>query len=217
MTFLPPCRLKRVVEMSSLFSAGVLKKSIMNEFIAPLPVENTLSEELCDKSCPFFRQLDAQKRDGFAITSQAYHLFLEYNNLELLLPNLVAQLDTVGFSNLEEIGTQARAALEPASLPYDLQVDITAAYFQLQDRAGDEIDLVVWEDCRAAPLPAVHSFETKTCAHNATLVKDDLQLLEACLNCYRSFFSNQAIKSRSLNGKQDAGMALFIGTQHIAV
>ena len=46
--------------------------------------------------------------DGFAITAEAYRLFLKENQLKQPLESLLEQLDKTNFSNLNDIGQQAR-------------------------------------------------------------------------------------------------------------
>src|SRR5690242_10226327 len=62
--------------------------------------------------------------DGFATTANAYWLFLDENNLHEPLTALLASLDQQEFTNLPEVGTQARALLAGAHLPAAVAAEI---------------------------------------------------------------------------------------------
>ena len=47
--------------------------------------------------------------DGFATTAEAFWLFLDENNIRVKLTDLMNKIDLKEFSNLKEIGAEARA------------------------------------------------------------------------------------------------------------
>ncbi|MBL7803997.1 MAG: hypothetical protein JNL02_09700, partial [Saprospiraceae bacterium] len=74
--------------------------------------------------------------DGFAVTAEAYRLFIAENKLQQPLNTLLRQLDTQTFANLEEIGAQARALIGAAKMPEAVADAIRAAYRDLLQREG---------------------------------------------------------------------------------
>src|SRR5687768_16022480 len=58
--------------------------------------------------------------DGFAVTSDAFWLFIDKNLLRDKLKELIANLDTNEYSNLAYIGKQARSLILNASMPHML-------------------------------------------------------------------------------------------------
>src|SRR5437868_11492850 len=58
--------------------------------------------------------------DGFAVTAEAYPIFLRENNLQLPLSKIFEQLDTKSFSNLAETGKAARQLILENELPHKL-------------------------------------------------------------------------------------------------
>ena len=55
--------------------------------------------------------------DGFATTAFTFRTFLAYNNLIEPLEKLLAQLDKVDYSNLDDISNQARTMTNEAIMP----------------------------------------------------------------------------------------------------
>jgi len=62
--------------------------------------------------------------DGFALTADAYRLFLQENKLYQPLEAIVKKLDKTNFSNLHEIGQQARDLIQNAPLPASIVAEI---------------------------------------------------------------------------------------------
>src|SRR5436190_4879223 len=65
--------------------------------------------------------------DGFATTTSAFKIFLESNQLDDPLQQLIEQLDKKDFSNLNQIGAKAREIILAAKMPVDLQKGIIEA------------------------------------------------------------------------------------------
>lgn len=148
---------------------------------------------------------------GFATTSEAYWHFLQANQLENKLQELLDSLDRQQFSNLHAIGTEARSLLLHASLPEDLKEDIRTAYGQLKaDCGGGSLEVAVRSSATAEDLPEASFAGQQESYLN---IRNEQELFEACLNCYASLFTDRAIKYREDNGFEHMKVALSLGVQ----
>lgn len=150
--------------------------------------------------------------DGFAITAAAYRFFLKNNNLQPTLSSILKKLDINAFTNLSEVGAEARMAISKATIPFPLQVEILAANQQLQERLGMEYSLAVRSSATAEDLPEASFAGQQESFLN---IKGDNELLDACLKCYESLFTDRAIKYRVDNGFDHMEVALSIGIQQM--
>ncbi len=148
--------------------------------------------------------------EGFAITSDAYWLFLNENNLVPLLTNLLLQLDTKTYNNLGDIGTKARKSILEASMPLSLKNDITLAFRELNLHVGEGRSFAVRSSATAEDLPNASFAGQQESYLN---VKGEENLIKACQRCYASLFTDRAIKYRVDNGFDHMKVALSIGVQ----
>lgn len=146
--------------------------------------------------------------NGFATTSLAFQEFLASNVLNEKLSNLMLSLDKTNYSNLKEVGAQARALFSSANLSQVLQAEIEQAYKQL---CGDhDVEVAVRSSATAEDLPTA-SFAGQ---HESFLnIKGTQALLEAVKKCYRSLYTDRAIKYREDNGFAHEKVFLSVGIQ----
>src|SRR5437899_4680830 len=69
--------------------------------------------------------------DGFAVTVSAFRHFLDYNNLQRHLQQLMLDLDKQNFSNLRDTGLKARQLILKATFPANIEMEIISAYKEL--------------------------------------------------------------------------------------
>src|SRR6266496_557735 len=89
--------------------------------------------------------------DGFATTAFAFRNFLEENKLRDPLQRLIDQLDKNNFSNLKDVGAQAREIILSAKIPQQLQQAILQAYKELS--ANQNMEVAVRSSATAEDLP----------------------------------------------------------------
>ncbi|MBF9237752.1 phosphoenolpyruvate synthase [Hymenobacter sp. BT683] len=148
--------------------------------------------------------------DGFATTASAYWRFLDENRLREPLTTLLATVDAQEFSNLQEVGAQARALLRNATLPAPVVQNITDAYHALSAEYTHDIQVAVRSSATAEDLPQA-SFAGQ---HDSFLnVRGVQPVLHACQECYVSLFNDRAIKYRLQNGFDHMQVALSVGVQ----
>ena len=149
-----------------------------------------------------------QVPDGFATTAEAFWIFIEENHLEQPLKDLVNQLDRTHYSNLREIGSQARSLIQQAVLPEALQKQISDAYTHLSN--GTLREVAVRSSATAEDLP-VASFAGQ---HDTFLnVKGVDALLKRVKDCFSSLYTDRAIKYREDKGFAHHDIALSVGVQ----
>jgi len=148
--------------------------------------------------------------DGFAVTSDAYGAFLDENNLRAPLDNLLAQLDKADFSNLDTIGSQARALILKAALPKAVETAIGQAYRDLRAREGADISLAVRSSATAEDLPTA-SFAGRL--ESFLNIRGEQELLRAVHRCFSSLFTDRAIKYREDQGFGNRNVLLSVGVQ----
>jgi pyruvate,water dikinase len=148
--------------------------------------------------------------DGFALTADAYRLFLTENQLQATLEKLLEKLDAEHFSNLNEIGRQARELIQQAALPDTVIAEIKQAYRDLCKRDGEEISLAVRSSATAEDLPTA-SFAGQLESF-LNIAGEDF-LVKTVHQCFTSLFTNRAIKYREDQGFGNVDVAISVGVQ----
>jgi pyruvate,water dikinase len=150
--------------------------------------------------------------DGFATTAEAYWLFLDENNIREKLARLMSNIDLHTFSNLRDIGAEARALILNAVIPEQLAHEIKSAYQNLNNGYHTEIEVAVRSSATAEDLPTA-SFAGQ---HDSFLnIKGEEVLLHTCQKCFASLFNDRAIKYRINNGFEHMHVALSVGVQRM--
>ncbi|MGV3504550.1 MAG: phosphoenolpyruvate synthase [Adhaeribacter sp.] len=148
--------------------------------------------------------------NGFATTSQAFRDFLDLNHLPPAIASRLAALDTATFANLHQVGSQIRDLILQSQLPPDLEEALKTAYAGLCRDYDQPIQVAVRSSATAEDLPHA-SFAGQ---HESYLnVSGEAQLLQACLKCYASLFTDRAIKYRHDHGFDHDKVYLSVGVQ----
>ncbi len=175
--------------------------------IADLPIVGGKNSSLGE----MFSQLSSQGiqiPDGFATTATAFWQFLDFNGIQQPLQQLMKQLDKQHYSNLKEIGSNARKLMMDAELPGDLISEIKTHYKELC--GANEIDVAVRSSATAEDLPQA-SFAGQ---HESYLnVNGETELMNAVQKCFASLYTDRAIKYREDNGFAHDQVALSVGVQ----
>lgn len=150
--------------------------------------------------------------DGFASTAAAYALFLDTNNIRTKLTGLLSKLDLKNFSNLREIGAEARATIMNAVIPEPLVSEVCASYRELFPDPKMDIAVAVRSSATAEDLPSA-SFAGQ---HDSFLnIRGEEELMHALQKCYASLFNDRAIKYRINNHFDHMRVALSAGIQRM--
>lgn len=149
---------------------------------------------------------------GFATTADAYRRFLAENDLDKVI---VARIEALRAdpAQLAEVGEAIRKAFLAARLPAEISAEIRAAYRALAGRRGrEDPDVAVRSSATAEDLPEA-SFAGQQ--ESFLGVRGEEALVEACLRCYASLFTNRAISYREEQGFDHRQVALSVGVQEM--
>lgn len=146
--------------------------------------------------------------NGFATTSFAFWEFLKENNIQEPIENVLTKLDRKAYSNLAEIGKQARELILGATFSTSFSKEIFDEYVAL---CGVDLkEVAVRSSATAEDLPEA-SFAGQ---HDTFLnVKGKGALLQAVKNCFASLYTDRAIKYREDKGFEHHDVALSVGVQ----
>jgi pyruvate,water dikinase len=150
--------------------------------------------------------------NGFAITAQGYFRFLQENHLDNVLQGLLASLDTQDSESLRERGRKIRQCVLNAKIPEVIQHEILMAYHELGMASGAPLDVAVRSSATAEDLPdASFAGQQETYLN----VQGDQALLDSCLRCFASLFTDRAISYRHDKGFDHMKVGLSIGVQQM--
>lgn len=148
--------------------------------------------------------------EGFATTAFAFWEFIDNNNLREPLLRLLRRLDKENFSNLKEIGKQARELILLAKMPIDISNAVSDAYRKLCN--GNLSEVAVRSSATAEDLPEA-SFAGQ---HESFLnVRGEKALIIAVQKCFASLYTDRAIKYREDNHFSHEKVALSVGVQRM--
>jgi pyruvate,water dikinase len=149
---------------------------------------------------------------GFAITAQAYWLFLRENGLDRKISELLQDLDASNVTELQQRGRQVRYAMLASTLPHEIAQEIVKAYDELTQGDPDRMDVAVRSSATAEDLPdASFAGQQETYLN----VQGRGAILETCKRCYASLFTDRAISYRVDKGFDHHKVALSIGVQQM--
>lgn len=148
--------------------------------------------------------------DGFATTADAFRAYVEANGLAAVTEEALAAYHA-GRATLQETGAAIRRRFLDAAIPPATAEAIGTAYRKLAKQLG-----------RADPAVAVRSSATAEDLPTASFagqhetflnVRGESALLQACLACYASLWTDRAISYREMQGFEHDKVALSVGVQ----
>jgi pyruvate,water dikinase len=150
---------------------------------------------------------------GFAITADAYRMFLHESHLDQQITVMLQDLNTHDIANLRERGRHVRHAIMAAPFPAPLAAAIVEAYERLStDCHTEAVDVAVRSSATAEDLPdASFAGQQETYLN----VQGHAALLDACKRCFASLFTDRAISYRTDKGFDHSAIALSIGVQRM--
>jgi len=133
--------------------------------------------------------------NGFAITTKAYYEFINYNNLNEKISDLISNLNPDDLDNLKSVGSEIRQLIRNGFFPEDLKKEIFLSYENLcKFYCVEMIDVAVRSSATAEDLPdASFAGQQETFLN----VRGFQSILEAIRNCFASLFTDRAISYRN--------------------
>jgi pyruvate,water dikinase len=160
--------------------------------------------------------------NGFAVTVNAYHDFLETGILQEWhetkckldvkqnIREILSDLDAEDVDNLSERGSRVRRLIYSLEFPREVIDEIVQAYRKLCREYGEDTDVAVRSSATAEDLPTASFAGQQETFLN---IRGEYALLQACKKCIASLFTNRAISYRVHKGFDHFQVALSIGVQ----
>lgn len=147
---------------------------------------------------------------GFAITADAYRYHLSYNKLLDPIRNYLSKIDKKDLDTFALVAHEIRASIRQAPLPPEMVQEIIAAYQAMEKQYGVACDVAVRSSATAEDLPEASFAGQQETYLNIRGVEE---LLNSCLRCFASLFTNRAISYRIDHNFDHLSVALSIGVQ----
>ncbi|MGI8811739.1 MAG: phosphoenolpyruvate synthase [Pyrinomonadaceae bacterium] len=168
----------------------------------------------CASLGELFRELSkkgVRTVDGFSTTSHAYNLLLQTGGLRKSLQKLLKGLDVNDLDELARVGSTARQMMLDTPFPKEVEAQILESHTRLGERIGKKIfEVAVRSSATAEDLPDASFAGQQDTILN---VRGEQRLIEACLECYASLWTDRAISYRTAKGFDHFDVALSIGIQ----
>jgi len=160
--------------------------------------------------------------NGFAITVNAYHSFLDEGSVQEWqyimkrpgvrenIRDILSDLDIEDVENLSERGSRIRRLIYSLEFPREIVEEIVKAYRKLCKEYGDDTDVAVRSSATAEDLPTASFAGQQETFLN---IRGEYALVQACKRCFASLFTNRAISYRVHREFDHFQVALSIGIQ----
>ncbi len=148
---------------------------------------------------------------GFAITVDAYDAILDRGTVRENLNKLFSQSLGDSIFNLTQTAQRARAIVKDAGLPEPVREEIISHYRKLSSLYGSDCtDVAIRSSATAEDLPDASFAGQQESFLN---VQGESAVLEACLNCFASLFTERAINYRRDKGFDQLSVRLSVAVQ----
>lgn len=149
---------------------------------------------------------------GFVITADAYSLLLSSEGAEDKLRGILSDIKPGDVRSIAEAGRKARELMRRTGIPVEVKDEIARAYMELEEKLGKNVAVVVRSSATAEDLPDASFAGQQESFIN---VRGVLDLLDACLDCFASLFTDRAISYRIDKGFDHMAVRLSIGVQQM--
>ncbi|NLZ79264.1 MAG: phosphoenolpyruvate synthase [Gammaproteobacteria bacterium] len=148
---------------------------------------------------------------GFATTAQAYRDFIETNNLDARIHDLLDVLDTDDVNALAQAGAQIRQWILEGHFPAQLDADIRAEFARMAN-GNDNMAVAVRSSATAEDLPDASFAGQQETFLNIRGVDN---VIYAAKEVFASLFNDRAISYRVHQGFDHRNVALSVGVQRM--
>ena len=159
-----------------------------------------------------FKDQDFAIPDGFAITCEAYRVFLHSNKIEPALIDFLNGLDVQNIKELKEKSKKIRTIFEKSDFPERIKNEILSAYHDLRDEMGNDISVAVRSSATAEDMPMASFAGQQETFLN---IQGDEALLDAVRKCFASLYTDRAISYRASHGFEHQKVFLSVGVQRM--
>ncbi|MCB9170229.1 MAG: phosphoenolpyruvate synthase [Flavobacteriales bacterium] len=157
------------------------------------------------------KELGVQVPGGFVVTVASYHAFIQHNELDQKIRDIVAKLDTDDVENVRRTGLAVRTLIKNGKFPEPIWKGILERYDEMSKQYGQEhTDVAVRSSATAEDLPdASFAGQQETYLN----VRGPQDLISAVRNCFASLFTDRAIVYRQSLGYDHFQVGLSVGVQ----
>jgi len=148
---------------------------------------------------------------GFAVTADAYRLFIQHNSFEPKIRDFFADVDLGNIEALNRCGEAIRTLMLTGQMPEALKTEITQSYRDMEKEYGTpSVDVAVRSSATAEDLPDASFAGQQESYLN---IRGDVMLIEHVKKCFASLFTDRAISYRHSRGYDHFAVALSVGVQ----
>jgi pyruvate,water dikinase len=166
----------------------------------------SLGEMICHLT-----ELGIQVPTGFATSSDAFHCFLETNQLTEKIKQALANFDSNDLRALAEVGARIRAWILNATMPPILVEAITQAFHQLWSNTKN-LSFAVRSSATAEDLPDASFAGQQETFLNVTGIDNIIQSVK---KVYASLYQDRAISYRIHQGYENQAIGISAGIQQM--
>ena len=148
--------------------------------------------------------------DGFCITTGAYQLFVQVNNLKDVIDECLQQIHGDAIQELDAASQKIRAAFNTAHIPGEMEEQIRIAYRALSNSVP--VGVAVRSSATAEDLPDLSFAGQQDTFLN---VIGETALLDAVIRCWSSLWTARAIGYRVRNHIDQQQIALAVVVQRM--
>lgn len=150
--------------------------------------------------------------DGFAISSNAYKVFLKQTRFDKEVLSLLSEIDTSDIKSLQSISEKIRRKIENIKTPEDMEKEILKAYNELCKHSGKRnIAVAVRSSATAEDLPGASFAGQQDTFLNIT--QDNL--IKSIKRCWSSLFTPRAIIYRKEKGFSHEDVLISVAVQKL--
>ncbi|MFH1306738.1 MAG: phosphoenolpyruvate synthase [Candidatus Micrarchaeota archaeon] len=150
---------------------------------------------------------------GFVTTAGAYFKFIEHNDFEPFLHEMLDNLDVEDSDKLTKTAELIKSRVISGEIPDDIRSDIIDAYKKMcEEKGGEEVYVAVRSSATAEDLP-----EASFAGQQATFlnISGDAEVVQAVKDCWASLFTPRAIYYRVQNNFEHMKVGLAAVVQEM--
>lgn len=149
--------------------------------------------------------------NGFAVTTHAYDTYINHNNLNKQILQILPNINIEDIDELELKSEQLKDLIKNGSLPEDLLLEIIKNYHLLCELYGTpELEVAVRSSAIAEDLPNASFAGQQDTFLNVKGIDD---LLKYIVECFASLFNSRAISYRKTNNIGIEEVKISVGIQ----
>jgi pyruvate,water dikinase len=150
--------------------------------------------------------------NGFAVSANAYQVFLEKTNADKTIEALLSDIDMDNIESLQDVSRKIRKNIERLSMPKEIEKAILKAYQELCGQIGKKsVSVAVRSSATAEDLPGA-SFAGQ---QDTFLNVHQKNLITNIKKCWSSLFTPRAIVYRKEKGFSHSGVLISVAVQEL--